>query len=325
MEINYTFGKVLVTGGAGFIGSQLLKKLLPVSQSITVIDDCSTGRRENIPASDRLTFIESSYVDEQLLKKLLPGTTHIFHLACRNLVKSAQNMDDDYLVNLYGGYLLLKTAKEICPQLERFVYTSTASIYGNADVYPTPESCYKTTVPYAASKFSMEHYCQVFHCMYQFPVAVLRLSNVYGPGQVTANPYCGVVAKFFDSVDLGEPFRIYGDGTQTRDYTYVDDAIEAILMAGVHPDAVGNVFNVGTGVETTVNRLAELIARTCGKSVPSLSYQPKRVVDVVNRRSLDASFLQRTLGWMPKTSLVDGLQKTNKWRLTADENFPRNH
>lgn len=103
-----TFGHVLVTGGAGFIGSRLLRKLLPISQSVTVIDDCSTSRRENLPVSERLTFIEASYVDEQLLERVLPRTTHIYHLACRNLVKSAQNMDDDLHVNLYGGYLLLK-------------------------------------------------------------------------------------------------------------------------------------------------------------------------------------------------------------------------
>lgn len=308
-----TFGHVLVTGGAGFIGSQLLRKLLPISQSVTVIDDCSTSRRENLPVSERLTFIEASYVDEQLLERVLPRTTHIYHLACRNLVKSAQNMDDDLHVNLYGGYLLLKKAKEACPDLQRFVYTSTASVYGNADVLPTPESCYQTSVPYAASKFSMEHYCQVFHHMYQMPISVLRLSNVYGPGQLTTNPYCGVVAKFFEAADQGQPFMIYGDGTQTRDYTYADDAIDALLTAGLHTGAIGRVFNVGTGEETSVNRLAEIISDISGLSSPQLAYHPKRAVDVVYRRCLDADYLRRTLGWVPKTGLAEGLRKTKEW------------
>lgn len=312
--MSYAFGRVLVTGGAGFIGSQLLLKLLPVSEHITVIDDCSTSRRENVPTSDRITFHETSYVDEELLERVLPGMTHIFHLACRNLVKSAENMDDDYHVNLYGGYLLLKKAMRLCPELQRFVYTSTASVYGNAEQFPTPEGWYQTTVPYAASKFSMEHYCQVYFKMYRLPVTVLRLSNVYGPGQLTTNPYCGVVAKFFEEARLGKPFTIFGDGTQTRDYTYIDDAIDALLTAGVHPEAVGRVFNVGTGIETSVVRLAELISEIAGPSEPDIAWHPKRKVDVVHRRSLDSGLLQETLGWRPRVDLISGLRKTDQWR-----------
>ena len=312
--MTYLFDKVLVTGGAGFIGSRLLLKLLPLARSITVIDDCSTGRRENVPESERLTFIEASYADESLLEEVLPGTSHIYHIACRNLVLSAQNMDDDFYVNLYGGYLLLKKVKEICPRLERLVYTSTASVYGDADVLPTPETLYQTTIPYAASKFSMEHYCQVYHRMYRIPVTVLRLSNVYGPGQSTSNPYCGVVAKFFEAASRGAPFLIYGDGTQTRDYTYIGDAVEALVTAGTHPAAVGRVFNVGTGVETSVNRLAEMIARLNNISAPELAYRPKRPVDVVSRRCLHTGFSQRMLGWKARTVLDQGLLLTHQWR-----------
>lgn len=313
MEVSFLFDKVLVTGGAGFIGSQLLRQILPLSRSVIVIDDCSTGRRENVPCSERLTFIEESFVNESLLDEVLPGTTHIYHVACRNLVMSAQNTDVDFHVNLYGGYLLLKKAKERCPKLERFVYTSTASVYGNADVLPTPESSYETTIPYAASKFSMEHYCQVYQRMYQLPIAVLRLSNVYGPGQSTSNPYCGVVAKFFESAAAGLPFQIYSDGTQTRDYTYIEDAVEALLTAGTHSAAVGNVFNIGTAVETSVNRLAEMIAEICGITSPVVNYQPKRPVDVVYRRCLDAGLSYRMLGWKAQTELAQGLLKTYQW------------
>lgn len=308
------FGRVLVTGGAGFIGSQLLLRLLPVSEHITVIDDCSTSRRENVPVSDRITFHEMSYVSEELLEQVLPGTTHIFHLACRNLVMSAENMDDDFHVNLYGGYLLLQKAMHLCPDLQRFVYTSTASVYGNAEQFPTPESWYQTSVPYAASKFSMEHYCQVYFRMHQLPISVLRLSNVYGPGQLTTNPYCGVVAKFFEEAELEKPFTIFGDGTNTRDYTYIDDAIDALMAAGVHPEAIGKVFNVGTGVETSVMELAEHISRIAGQSEPAISWHPKRKVDIVRRRSLDAGMLRSTLGWKPQVDLASGLRKTDLWR-----------
>lgn len=308
------YGRVLVTGGAGFIGSQLLLRLLPVSEHITVIDDCSTSRRENVPVSDRITFYEMSYVNEELLEEVLPGTTHIFHLACRNLVMSAENMDDDFHVNLYGGYLLLQKAKRLCPDLQRFVYTSTASVYGNAEHFPTPESWHQTSVPYAASKFSMEHYCQVYFRMHQMPISVLRLSNVYGPGQLTTNPYCGVIAKFFEEADLKEPFTIFGDGTNTRDYTYIDDAIDALMAAGEHPDAPGSVFNVGTGVETSVLQLIEHISRITGQCEPVYSWRPKRKVDIVQRRSLDAGLLRKTLGWNPQVDLISGLRKTDQWR-----------
>ena len=118
--MTYLYDKALVTGGAGFIGSQLVKELLPLSRSLIVIDDCSTGARENIPDSDRIKFFEASYVDEPLLRSVLPGCSHIFHAACRNLVMSARNIVDDFNVNLYGGYLLLRMAQELCPGLQRF-------------------------------------------------------------------------------------------------------------------------------------------------------------------------------------------------------------
>lgn len=309
------FDHVLVTGGAGFIGSQLLRRLLPLSNRVTVIDDLSTGNAAAVPASDKLTLIKASYVDEELLRGLLGDVTTIFHLACRNLALSPHHMDDDFRVNLYGGFLLLKIAKESCRNLSRFVYTSTASVYGNAAELPTPESEYQTTLPYAASKFGMEHYCQVYASMYGMPVSVLRLSNVYGPGQVTTNPYCGVIAKFMEACEQGDPLIVYGDGRQTRDYTYIDDAIAAILAAATHPAAVGRVYNVGTGVETSVNRLAELVKDVMERPELEIDYRPKRIVDVVRRRCLDARVLRRELGWEPVRSLVEGLRLTRQWKL----------
>lgn len=312
--MTHFYEHVLVTGGAGFIGSQLLLKLIPRSRRITVIDDCSTSMRENVPTVEQITFIEASYVNEQLLERVLPSVTHIYHVACKNLVLSVDNMDEDFHVNCFGGYLLLKKAKELCPNLQRFVYTSTASVYGNADLFPTPESSFCTTTPYAASKLSLEHYCQVYDHMHNMPVVVLRLSNVYGPGQLTSNPYCGVVAKFFEMADQGRPFPIYGDGTQTRDYTYIDDALAALLLAGHHPATRGHVFNVGTGIETSVLQLAEMVSDISGRSMPRLTFHPQRRVDVVQRRCLDASLLQRTLNWEACTNLAHGLRKTDQWR-----------
>lgn len=317
MSAEFTMGKVVVTGGAGFIGSQLVRRLLPLSRTITVIDDCSTGSRDAVSVSDKLNFIEASYIDEQLLDEVLPGTDYVFHVACSNLIQSMEHMDRDFHVNLYGGYLLLHHVKEKCPDLRRFVYTSTASVYGNASVLPTPETEYYTALPYSASKLAMEHYCHVFHRLNFVPATVLRLTNVFGPGQLTSNPYCGVIAKFFEAAEEGRPLEIYGDGEQTRDFTYIGDVVDAIIAASLRKETLGGVFNVGTATETTVLQLAQLIKRITGSPSPLL-HQPHRPIDVVRRRSLDGTRLKHAIGWTPKVSLEDGLHLTHLWRKGGD-------
>ncbi|WP_201319365.1 MULTISPECIES: NAD-dependent epimerase/dehydratase family protein [unclassified Paenibacillus] len=308
-------GKVLVTGGAGFLGSQLVKRLLPRSEHIYVIDDLSTGNPRALPDSDQITFIQGSITNEELLEEIMPKVEWVFHLACRNLYLSAVDVRQDFDTNLYGGFLLLQKAKSHCPNLKRFVYTSTASVYGNAPVIPTPESFHQITMPYSASKFSTEHYCQMFYHMYQLPVTTLRLSNVYGPGQLLSNPYCGVVTLFFDAVQNGRPIPIFGDGTQTRDFTFIDDAMEAILTASVHPDSIGKLYNVGTGKEVSIHELAETIGKIMGHENYPIEYKPKRVVDKVYRRAVDITFLEQDLHMKPAHSLEEGLHKTRQWMI----------
>ncbi|NGQ95721.1 NAD-dependent epimerase/dehydratase family protein [Brevibacillus sp. SYP-B805] len=312
------FGSVLVTGGAGFVGSQLVKRLLPLADHITIIDDLSTGNRQAIPDSDKITFYQDSVTNEGLLQAVLPEVEWVFHLSCRNLVLSAENLEADFHTNLYGGFLLLNLVKKYCHGLRRMIYTSTASVYGNAPVIPTPESFYQITMPYSASKFSVEHYCQVFIHMYQLPVTILRLSNLYGPGQLTSNPYCGVVSKFFEAIEQGRPMTIYGDGRQSRDFTFIQDALDAILLAARHPHTVGKVYNVGTGKETSILELAAAIAKVTGKQEYPYEFQEKRTVDRVVRRALDARSLQQDIEWTAKVALEDGLRRTYQW-LTGTE------
>lgn len=304
---------VLVTGGAGFIGSQLIKRLLPISDHIYVIDDLSTGNLAAVPTAKNLTFYHGSITDESLLANVLPQVEWVFHLACRNLALSVEDVVADYETNFYGTFQLLRMAKQHCPQLQRFIYTSTASVYGNAEIIPTPESYHKITMPYSASKFSAEHYCQVYYQLYRLPVTVLRLSNVYGPGQLSSNPYCGVIAKFFEFISQNQPLMIYGDGTQTRDFTFIEDAIEAILLASRHPQAIGQVYNVGTGKEVSVNQLAEQVMKTFGHATYPTVNRPKRIVDNVYRRAVDPRKLQAELSWQIHHSLEQGLQKTYQW------------
>ncbi|QOY34212.1 NAD-dependent epimerase/dehydratase family protein [Anaerobacillus isosaccharinicus] len=305
-------GNVLVTGGAGFLGSQLVLKFLELSDHIWVLDDLSTGKKSSVPSSSKVTFIEGSILDESLLKPILPKVNYIFHFACANLVNSVTDINRDFSTNLLGSFKMLQYAKEHCTSLKRFIYASTASVYSQAERVPTKENYHNIKLPYPASKFSAEHYMQVFYHLYQLPVTTLRFSNVYGPGQLSSNPYCGVVAKFFEAVLANEPLVIYGDGSQTRDFTFVADAMEAVLAATVNPKALGSVYNVGTGMETSVNELAEKVVEITnfkGKTV----YSSKRTVDIVNRRCVSINLIKKDLGWVPETSLTQGLLDTYYW------------
>ncbi|GIN94834.1 NDP-sugar dehydratase or epimerase [Siminovitchia terrae] len=305
-------GKVVVTGGAGFLGSQLVKRLLPISEHIYIIDNLSTGNHAAIPQSEKVTFYKESITNEKVLEEVLPKVEYIFHFACKNLILSVENMTDDFMTNLYGGYLLLQKSQACCPQLKRFIYASTTSIYSNASTLPTPESYYNIKLPYAASKFSMEHYCQVYYQMYKLPVTILRFSNVYGPGQLATNPYCGVIAKFFEAAFRDEAMTIFGDGSQTRDFTYVEDAMDAVILATVDGKAIGNVYNVGSGIETTILNLANEVQKASGAE-PRLAFAPKRKVDVVERRCISAAKIQQELNWKNTHSLTEGIIKTYNW------------
>ncbi|MDQ0227982.1 NAD-dependent epimerase/dehydratase family protein [Metabacillus niabensis] len=311
------FGKILITGGAGFLGSQLVKEMIPVAEHIYIIDDLSTGNKSSIPNATNISFFHASITDEETLEHVLPEVEYVFHLACKNLVLSYNNIQDDFETNLYGGLLLLQKTEQLSRNLKRFVYTSTASVYGDATILPTPETYHNTKLPYSASKFSTEHYCHVFHYMYKLPVTILRLSNVYGPGQLISNPYCGVVAKFFEAAMHNQSMHVFGDGTQTRDFTYIEDALNAILLVATNDQSIGHVYNVSTEKETSVLDLATEINKVCGNQELKLSFLPKRSVDVVQRRCLDHSNLKK-LGWECHHSLILGLTKTYQW-LTRGE------
>lgn len=309
------FSQVLITGGAGFIGSQLVKRLAPISKKIYIIDDLSTGNKNNIPSYDNIIFFHDTLLNRKLLCSIIPEVEHVFHLACRNLILSVKDINKDLEINLFGGQLLLDSIQKYGNHLKRFVYTSTSSVYGDADIIPTPESYYKIGLPYAASKFAMEHYCQVYNQLYQIPTTIVRLSNVFGPGQLISNPYCGVVAKFFDDIKNDRPLRIYGDGSQTRDFTYIDDVINALLMVSSHSKTIGQIYNVGTGIETSIISLAKEIGRIAKKNELSIDFLPKRTIDTVTRRSVDISKIRNDIRWSPKYNLVEGIYKTYLWNL----------
>lgn len=312
--------KVLVTGGAGFVGSVLVNRLVEEGARVTVLDDLFTGRRENIAYLDDIKFIEGSVTDYDLLEKIIKGKKLVFNLAVRNIIVSVRSPKLDFKVNTEGTFNVLQASKDM--GVERVIYTSSASVYGNPRYIPINEddrlSCLN---PYAASKLSGENYCFAFYETYRQPVTVVRYSNVYGVNQSPLNPYCGVVSKFFESIMRGETPQIHGDGEQTRDFTYVDDAVEATLTAALHPRAEGEVFNVGTGKETSVNELADSIIGLTESQVRP-TYIDRRDIDNIRRRVLNIEKSRRILKWIPQNTLKAGLKKTYLWLLENEEQCP---
>lgn len=301
-----------MTGGAGFLGSKLVQALLPMAKCVFVLDDLFTGTLAAIPESDKVVFVHGSVTDGALLRKLLAEVDYVFHFAARNIVLSAEQPESDFHTNVEGTVQLVLNA--LCfPNIRRIVYASTSSVYGNSSALPITEVGYDISVPYAASKMSAELLATAYCKLYGIPVTCLRFSNVYGPGQRSSNPYCGVVTKFMESIVEDQPMRIFGDGKQTRDFTYVEDAIRATLLAGVHAGTVGQVFNVGTGVESEISVLAEKVAEVAGHNEYPIVHCPKRVIDTVHRRAIDASKLTRATGWQPQVSVDVGLKKTWTW------------
>ncbi len=303
--------RVLVTGGAGFVGSNLVRRLIREGARVTVLDDLFTGRRENLP-EDGFEFVHGTVCDLAHVEHCVGNADLVFHLAARNIVVSTKDPRNDYETNIGGTLNVLLAAR--AAGMKRVVYTSSTSVYGNPRYMPINEDDHLSLLsPYAVSKLGGENYCMAFHESYRLPTSAVRYSNVFGPGQDPANPYCGVVAKFIESLMEGKPPLIHGDGNQTRDFTYVDDAVAATILAGISDRAIGEVFNVGTGVETRVNELAATLIRLFG-----FDFAPQRIdrrdVDNIRRRVVNIEKARRTLRWVPEVTLEEGLRRTLEWQ-----------
>ena len=303
---------VLVTGGAGFVGSNLVRRLLKEGAGVTILDDFFTGKLSNLAGLDgRYELVRGSVTDRDLVSDLVSRARIVFHLAARNIIASTRNPVEDFQTNIGGTLNVLLAARE--HRTERVVYTSSVSVYGNPKYLPINEDDrISLLTPYAVSKYGGEGYCQAFYESYDLPVAVVRYSNIYGPWQDPANPYCGVIAKFIDKVKAGLPPEIHGDGQQTRDFTFVEDAVETTLIAALSPKAEGEVFNVGTGIETSVNALARLVSELYGRDFEPVHID-RRDIDNIRRRVVNIEKIRRLLRWIPSTTLSDGLRKTRDW------------
>jgi UDP-glucose 4-epimerase len=297
---------VLVTGGAGFVGGAVANRLAASGAEVTVLDDLSSGRPETVP--ERTTLVQGSVRDAATVRDLVARHPLVFHLAARGIIASTRDPREDFETNVAGTLNLLLAAREC--GVERIVYASSSSIYGNPRTIPINEDDRLVPLsPYAVSKLSGEHYCLAFYESYGVPAAVVRYSNLYGPGQRPDNPYAGVITKFVSSLLTGQPVAIHGDGEQTRDFTFIDDAVDATLLAGTHPRAEGEVFNVGTGIETSVLDLARAVATALGVDA-ELEHVDRRDIDNIRRRVVNIEKIRRMLRWSPQVTLEAGLRRT---------------
>jgi len=301
--------RVLVTGGAGFVGSMLVRRLVEAGARVTVLDDLFTGSAEVLPTAAQL--VVGTVEDASLVRELVGQASVVFHLAARNIIASTRDPQSDFATNIGGTLNVLMAAREC--SLDRVVYTGSTSIYGNPRSIPiNEEDGIQPLSPYAVSKLGGENYALAFYESYGTPVSVVRYSNVFGVGQRPDNPYCGVISKFFAAAYEGRPLLVHGDGEQTRDFTYIDDAVSATMLAAVHPRAEGEVFNVGTGIETSVNALALQVAAATGREV-EIQHVDRRDIDNIRRRVVSIEKARRMLRWAPQVTLAAGLRRTAEW------------
>jgi UDP-glucose 4-epimerase len=303
--------RALVTGGAGFIGSNLVDRLVVDGHEVRVLDDLFTGFRENV--NPNAEFVEGSVADEPLVRDAMQGVDVVFHQAAHKAVqRSVEHPLVTDLANTHGTLILLKAALDA--GVGRVVYASSSSVYGGADVVPTPESqpLYPRS-PYAVTKVAAEHYCHVFADLYGLETVRLRYFNVYGPRQRPDSTYAAVIPLFIDGLVSGTPPTVHGDGLQSRDFTYITDVVDANLAAANAPAAAcaGAAYNVAGGDETT---LLELLA-TLGEILevtPRPEFAAPRAGDVRRSRG-DGSAATRDLGFTCQVPLRDGLRRTVDW------------
>jgi UDP-glucose 4-epimerase len=295
---------VLVTGGAGFIGSHLVEALLREGYSVAVLDDLSTGRMENLADVDgRIAFYRESILAANL-RHVLQDVEVVFHLAAQvNVRRSVEQPAHDLKVNALGTLNLLEQARGV----ERFIYASSGgAVYGEPQYLPVDEEHPTEPIsPYGASKLAGEKYVQLYGYNYGIKYGILRYANVYGERQ-DARGEAGVIAIFLERLRRGEPLEVFGTGEQTRDYIYVGDVVRATLRALERE----GVFNVGTGIETSVNQLVEIIAGVTGIT-PEVKHLPPRSGEV-HRICLNTSRAEEELGFKAEVELREGIARV--WR-----------
>ena len=304
--------KIVVTGGAGFIGSNLARYLANENNHVVVIDNLSTGHLENIQdliAAEKVEFIKGSITELNVLQDVFKGFDYVFHEAA--LPSVPRSIKEPLLtnqVNISGTLNVLVVAKEA--GVKKVIYASSSSVYGDTPTLPKKESMTPNPLsPYAVSKLAGEYYCQVFTCVYGLPTVALRYFNVYGPYQDPASEYAAVIPKFVTRVLNHLNIVMYGDGQQTRDFTYVSDVVRANILAA--ESEISGVFNMAGGKRVTLNDLAQTIMMLCKNKV-DIIYDDVRPGDIKHSLA-DISKAKKGFGYVPEYDINEGLKETIKW------------
>jgi len=311
-------GIALITGGAGFVGSHIATALVDAGARVRVVDDLSTGYLKNLRhIESKIDFIEGSVGDAATLERALSDVEWVFHeAAIPSVPRSVDRPRESHDASVNATFALLLAARD--QKVRRVVYAASSSAYGDQPELPKREDMKPAPLsPYAVGKLVGEYYGQVFTNVYGLETVSLRYFNVFGPRQDPGSQYSGVISRFMSALVNGEQPIIYGDGRQSRDFTFVSNVVDANLRAAESADAVGKVINVANGRQVTLNELLEIMKKVTGKSTAAARYEPLRVGDV--RHSLaDISLARSLLGYEPRVGLEEGLRLTFDWWQKSD-------
>lgn len=304
--------KVLITGGAGFIGSHLAEHLLTAGHSVRILDNLSTGKRENLQTHPQLDFMMGDIRDPALVSEVALGVDAIVHLAA---VASVQASVDDptgtHETNFDGTLYLLEAARK--NNIRRFLYASSAAVYGDNTRLPLPEEEPPNPLsPYAADKLAGEYYLRFYHAKFGLETTAFRFFNIYGPRQDPSSPYSGVISIFIDRIRQRKAVTLFGNGHQTRDFVYVGDLAALLVQALGRPETIGQTINVGRGKQCSLLELLETLEQLAGRPIER-HFEAARLGDIVHSRA-DIVKLVRFFGNAPATDMAVGLNAILKYR-----------
>ena len=309
-----SYSKIIVTGGAGFIGSHIVDRILKQDYEVVVIDDLSQGRLENISGNlndKNFKFIKADIRDVGKVEETVKDVDAIFHeAAVTSVTRSFEDPIYTNDVNAAGTLNLLKAC--LNSNVKKFIYASSCAVYGEAESPQQSEETPTSPIsPYAAAKIAAENYCKLFNRRYGLEAIVLRYFNVYGSRQLWSSPYSGVIAKFIDRLMRGEPLVIHGDGEQRRDFVNVSDVVEANMLALEGSSVPSDPINIGTGTATSIKDLADLLIDITGRKHLKPAFDQPRMGDI-RHSCADISKARRVLSYEPKVPLIEGLTRLLK-------------
>lgn len=302
----------LVTGGAGFIGSHLVRGLLDRGHSVRILDDFSSGKRENLHDTiERIDVVEGDASKPEIAAKACADMEVVLHeAAIPSVPRSIDNPGASHVANANGTFQLLLAARDA--GVRRFVYAASSSAYGETAQLPKVESMPTSPLsPYAVQKLAGEHYCKVFYECYGLSTLALRYFNVFGPYQNPKSQYAAAIPAFITSILKDQPPKVYGDGDQTRDFTYIDNVIEANVLAAKANETRGDAVNIACGASISVNQIIAMINERVGKNVKP-NYVPTRTGDIRDSWA-DIALARERIGYKPIVDISEGLNKTIEW------------